>query len=445
METSKATAEKPAEASPGSTLHPDARPSRSGPSKKVEPEGSRSSEEPSSSEVRGIPSRFSRLTRFLTKPGGIAAALVVAIGLISGAWTLASQAKSSLFHSGPSAENLIVSDQPQTSGRMFDASSDVLAPYGTNLPSIDNFVGCGSAEPIMLKQWTPLHLYDRMALENTASGSNMAIQVLDIKAKILSTSPALPGVIIECPNSQGDNSIDATIQVSDGDIAMSSSTDGKQAHPVAFSLAAGEQQVLNVTVNAGDQDMKVDLVADLIIGGQHSTKTLNSAPLVVHSRAKSASYTYGWGGKSWICTPRSDLNLSGSTPEAVEKTCESGRVFTEPEVAPSLLNSFVGTWVGHTRSLVISHDGHVHELIDDGCCTHIISLDYQIKSVTGTSIADAQATAAIVAATPGTDWTGPAPQVGQTYTITRMGAQVVDSLTQANYCGSESAVGACGA
>ncbi len=297
----------------------------------------------------------------------------------------------------------------------------------------------------MLRQWTPLNLYDRLEFENTASGSNMAIQVLDIKTKILSTSPALPGVMIECPNSQGDDSIDATIHATDGDMAMTSSHDGKQAHPVAFSLAAGEQQVLNLTVNAGDQDMKVDLIADLIIGGQHATKMLNSAPIDVHSRAKSAPFTYGWGGKSWLCTPRIDLKLPGTTPELLTQICGSGRVFTEAEIQPSISNSFVGIWVGHTRSLTISPDGHGQELIDDGCCTHVITLDYQIESVSGTSLTDAWATAVVIHAAPGAEWTGPTPQVGQTFTINRRDAQVEDSLTQANYCSSGSTGGACGA
>jgi hypothetical protein len=55
------------------------------------------------------------------------------------------------------------------------------------------------------------------------------------------------------------------------------------------------------------------------------------------------------------------------------------------------LATFAGYWGGHTRGLRITPDGQATELVDDGCCTRMYDMAFQIRSVTGT-LTDATAT-----------------------------------------------------
>ena len=382
-----------------------------------------------------MPSAGRRFTEFLTRPTGIIAALVVILGLGSAVFTLSGQVRGLLFKSGPSPDSLAVVDQPQTSGRAWDASSDVLAPYGATLPAIDNFFGCGSAEPTFLRQWTPLRLYERLSLENTAPQSAGAIQVLSIRATVVSTSPARPGVVIECENSQGTNSIGGRIRAADNDVAVTTGADGKDPQPLAFTLAGGEQQVVNLTVDATDQDVTLDLVADLVIAGQTFTKKLTTSPVTVHSAAAGAPYTYGWGGKGWLCRSRGNLSTTATTvPETLKALCDAGKVFTQQDLSPTLQTTFAGSWTGHTRSLTVSPQGSAHEEVYSGCCSLELSMDYQLTSVTGTSPTEATATGQITSAKAGPNTGAPPPAIGSSITLTRHGDQITDSITDASFC-----------
>jgi hypothetical protein len=51
---------------------------------------------------------------------------------------------------------------------------------------------------------------------------------------------------------------------------------------------------------------------------------------------------------------------------------------------PATLATFVGGWGGHTRGLSITATGGGSEDTDDGCCTHVYHLTFQILSVSGT-------------------------------------------------------------
>ena len=51
---------------------------------------------------------------------------------------------------------------------------------------------------------------------------------------------------------------------------------------------------------------------------------------------------------------------------------------------PATLATFAGGWGGHTRGLSITATGSGIEDTDDGCCTHVYHLTFQILSVSGT-------------------------------------------------------------
>lgn len=51
---------------------------------------------------------------------------------------------------------------------------------------------------------------------------------------------------------------------------------------------------------------------------------------------------------------------------------------------PATLATFAGGWGGHTRGLSITATGRGSEDTDDGCCTHVYRLTFQILSVSGT-------------------------------------------------------------
>ncbi len=64
---------------------------------------------------------------------------------------------------------------------------------------------------------------------------------------------------------------------------------------------------------------------------------------------------------------------------------------SERPAPPASLATFAGTWGGHGRSLTITSSGRGRESANDGCCTRVYRMTFQILSVTGTLT---QATAA---------------------------------------------------
>jgi hypothetical protein len=47
-------------------------------------------------------------------------------------------------------------------------------------------------------------------------------------------------------------------------------------------------------------------------------------------------------------------------------------------------NRFAGHWSGHTRRLEISHDGRGREIVDDGCCSRVVTARFRLLHVSGT-------------------------------------------------------------
>jgi hypothetical protein len=46
---------------------------------------------------------------------------------------------------------------------------------------------------------------------------------------------------------------------------------------------------------------------------------------------------------------------------------------------------FAGHWWGHTRGLEINADGRGREIVDDGCCSRVVTARFRILRVDGTS------------------------------------------------------------
>ena len=96
------------------------------------------------------------------------------------------------------------------------------------------------------------------------------------------------------------------------------------------------------------------------------------------------------------------------------------------------VSTFAGEWRGHTRSLLITRTGQAEEVVDDGCCTRVISMHFKLLQPSGT-VTDA-AVAFRVTAVRRWDEPGPRPRVGQLGRLRLRDGIVVDPLTGANYC-----------
>lgn len=113
------------------------------------------------------------------------------------------------------------------------------------------------------------------------------------------------------------------------------------------------------------------------------------------------------------------------------------------------LATFAGAWYGHTRSLVITGNGRATEVIGSGCCDPVIDLHLQLSGPAGT-MSNASVTATVTAVIvrdpkfypPG----NPPPRVGQSAKLTLKNGEIVEPITNTNYCNNAAgAKGLCGA
>jgi hypothetical protein len=113
------------------------------------------------------------------------------------------------------------------------------------------------------------------------------------------------------------------------------------------------------------------------------------------------------------------------------------------------LRPFVGTWIGHTRSLTVDRNGLAKELVSDGCCDLVIRLTARLSHPrrAGDSIV---ATATVVRARiydrsafrPG----HAPPHIGQRGAFTLRRGIITEHLTEMTYCNARaSRLGRCGA
>lgn len=112
------------------------------------------------------------------------------------------------------------------------------------------------------------------------------------------------------------------------------------------------------------------------------------------------------------------------------------------------LAAFAGDWTGHTRSLSISPSGVGKESVDDGCCSRVFDLTFQLSALQGSSPAHATATATITTVTVGPGWDaslGKPPAVGDRGTVSVDGGVITDHLVDVFYCNAaEDEKGTCG-
>lgn len=112
------------------------------------------------------------------------------------------------------------------------------------------------------------------------------------------------------------------------------------------------------------------------------------------------------------------------------------------------LRPFVGTWSGHTRSLVVDRTGVAKESISDGCCDPVIRLTTRLSHPrrVGDSIV---ATATVVRARifdRSAFRSHAPPRLGDRGRFTLRRGIIRDGLTQTTYCDSKaSRLGRCGA
>jgi hypothetical protein len=101
------------------------------------------------------------------------------------------------------------------------------------------------------------------------------------------------------------------------------------------------------------------------------------------------------------------------------------------------LATFAGTWIGHTRYLRIDHQGHAVESVDDGCCDHVLSLDFKLSNPHGTTKnASATATVTFIHMSDPGDF-GPSyrpPRVGQSRLVYLHHGVLTDELSGEAYC-----------
>src|SRR3954453_11948587 len=113
------------------------------------------------------------------------------------------------------------------------------------------------------------------------------------------------------------------------------------------------------------------------------------------------------------------------------------------------IGTFVRVWIGHTRSLKITHRAVAKETIYDGCCTHVIDVKMRLSDVRGRpghASARVTATAVHVFAKGYYSKKHPAPHVGEVRRIKLRHGVLTERLTNATYCNDRAGrKGLCGA
>lgn len=137
---------------------------------------------------------------------------------------------------------------------------------------------------------------------------------------------------------------------------------------------------------------------------------------------------------------------SRSMQKAVIGCLRSGSPKPVTRRAPAAsLATFGGLWGGHTRGLSLTAKGGAGESANDGCCTRLYQLAFQIRSVTGT-LTHATAVFRVTSYKAYPGWNKQI-HVGETGKLSLRNGIVTDSLTSVFFCSDPAwgATGACGA
>ncbi|MDT7568431.1 MAG: hypothetical protein QOG76_7055, partial [Pseudonocardiales bacterium] len=114
--------------------------------------------------------------------------------------------------------------------------------------------------------------------------------------------------------------------------------------------------------------------------------------------------------------------------------------------AHGTFTAFAGDWIGHTRSLTISSSGHGEEHVNDGCCTTLLDMTFQLSAPRGSGPAHATATATVLTLDLHGNNDPNSPRVGQRGTFSISDGVLTDQLNQVTFCNNTQQVaGTCGA
>ena len=116
---------------------------------------------------------------------------------------------------------------------------------------------------------------------------------------------------------------------------------------------------------------------------------------------------------------------------------------TGPAAVPA---AWVGTWLGHTRSLEIRADGTAHESIYEGCCRMAVTIDYRLRPAGATTTSTGRTIPAVITrVVAGTAKDDDEIEVGRVRVFSLHDGIVQTGPSGTTYCGPGTGSGACGA
>jgi hypothetical protein len=112
---------------------------------------------------------------------------------------------------------------------------------------------------------------------------------------------------------------------------------------------------------------------------------------VPDARASLKSLAWLYGGKlfrnvvvTWDQKPTPSRSVRNTVLGCLRSDGESGSGKSQPPPPGASLATFVGGWGGHDRGLSITPIGRGDEGANDGCCTRVYQMTFQVLSVSGT-------------------------------------------------------------
>jgi hypothetical protein len=112
---------------------------------------------------------------------------------------------------------------------------------------------------------------------------------------------------------------------------------------------------------------------------------------VPDARASFHSLASPYGGElirnvvmTWDQKPRPGPSTRNTVLGCLRSGAAGGSGASKRPPPGASLATFAGAWGGHTRRLTITTGGRGAESTDDGCCTRVYRMTFQILSVTGT-------------------------------------------------------------
>lgn len=143
-------------------------------------------------------------------------------------------------------------------------------------------------------------------------------------------------------------------------------------------------------------------------------------------------------------TPSTEATTGPAAPTGHPGTAQ--RSTGAPAGAHGSFAAFAGEWVGHTRTLAVSPSGRGEEHVNDGCCTTVLDMTFQLSAPRGTGHAHATATATVLTLDLHGYHDPGSPRVGQRGTVSIADGVLTDGLSNITFCDqTQLAQSTCGA